>query len=387
MARLVRIGFVGCGSHATQNLYPSFRLSVLNPPETGSAIGELAEGGEIGELVACCDLDEARARRCARDFGIPHVHAGHRALLEREELDCVFVAAHPRLQPGIARDCLEAGLDVWIEKPPAESLEECLSLREAAARAGRHLAVGFMKRFSEPYRRAKALCARPEFGPPTAYEARFTFGVYPPRSVYDFLNGFACHHLDLARFFMGEVAWVSAARASLAEGDTPEWRPGALDLPVTGSAWRDMWAAAEGREPAQEEAWAAVLGFASGAVGTLHLSCLERLNERVAVTGRRSAVHVEGWRTVTAWLGGSESPERWEPDDQLPGDAADPRHLHGFAGEVRDFVEAVRDRREPEVTIDDGIAAIAIEQAMKRSVAERRPVEVQWTGRATSTTT
>jgi myo-inositol 2-dehydrogenase/D-chiro-inositol 1-dehydrogenase len=236
--------------------------------------------------------------------------------------------------------------------------------------------VGFMKRFSTPYRRACAIASLPEFGPLSAYEARFTFGVYPPRAVYDFLNGFGCHHLDLARYFMGDVAWVCAARVSRAEHDAAEWRPSELELPVVGSAWRDMWKLAEGKEPPQEEAWACVLGFANGAVGTLQLNCLARLDERVAVTGRGSVVSVDSWRTVTARLAGSEAPEVWEPDDQLPGDAVDPRHLHGFAGEVRHFVERVRDGSRPEVTIDDGIAAIRIEQALKRSVNEKRPVEV-----------
>jgi predicted dehydrogenase len=376
VTRLVRIGFIGCGSHATQNLYPSFRLGVLNPPETGAAIGELAEGGEIGELVACCDLDEPRAHRCARDFGIPQVYTDHRELLERADVDCVLIAMHPRLQPSIAIDCLNAGKHVFIEKPPAESLEDCLAMKEAAEGARRNLMVGFMKRFSEPYRRARAITSRPEFGPVSAYEARWTFGVYPPRAVYDFLNGFGCHHLDLARFLMGEVAWVFATRMSLAAGDTPEWRPSALDIDVTGSAWRDGWQLAKGQEPPQEEAWACVLGFEGGAIGTLQLNCLERLYERVVVTGRRSAVHVDGWRTVTAYLDGREGPELWEPDDQLPGDAVDPRHVHGFAGEVRHFVECARDGGRPDVTIDDGIAALRIEQAIKRSANERQRVEV-----------
>jgi myo-inositol 2-dehydrogenase/D-chiro-inositol 1-dehydrogenase len=377
VSRLARVGFVGCGSHAVQNLYPSFRLAVLNPPDVGGAIGELAEGGEIGELVACCDVDEARARRCARDFGIPQVYTDHRDLLEQAEVDCVLVAMHPRLQPALAIDCLEAGKHVFLEKPPAESLEDAFAIKEAAEKADRHAMVGFMKRFSEPYLRARELAGRPEFGPLSAYEARFTFGVYPPRAVYDFLNGFGCHHLDLARFLAGEVEWVFAARITRAEGDTPEWRPSALELPVVGSAWRDMWREAEGREPPQEEAWAAVLGFAGGAVGTLQLNCLERLNERVVLTGRQSAVTVDAWRTVTAHLAGRETPEVWEPNDQLPGDALDPRHLHGYAGEVRHFVECAREGRRPGVTIDDGIAAIRIEQAMKRSVTERRPVDVE----------
>jgi len=50
--------------------------------------------------------------------------------------------------------------------------------------------------------------------------------------------------------------------------------------------------------------------------------------------------------------------------------------VHGFAGEVRHFVACARDGSRPEVTIDDGIAALRIEQAIKRSANERQPVEV-----------
>ena len=91
----------------------------------------------------------------------------------------------------------------------------------------------------------------------------------------------------------------------------------------------------------------------------------------------RASVTVEGWRTVEARLAGHELPEIWEPNDQLPGDALDPRHLHGFAGEIRHFVECVRDGRRPDVTIDDGIEAVRLELALKRAANERRPVELQ----------
>ena len=52
---------------------------------------------------------------------------------------------------------------------------------------------------------------------------------------------------------------------------------------------------------------------------------------------------MDGWRTVEARLPGHEAPIVWAPDDQLPGDAVDPRHVHGFAGEIRHFVECARD--------------------------------------------
>jgi len=115
MGRLVRIGFIGCGNHASQNLYPALRLGVNGSP----ALKEPS-----GELVACCDLDEGRAQRNARVFGFAHWYTDYRTMLEREDLDCLFAVMHPRQQPAIAIDCLNAGKPVFVEKPPTETLED-----------------------------------------------------------------------------------------------------------------------------------------------------------------------------------------------------------------------------------------------------------------------
>ena len=186
--------------------------------------------------------------------------------------------------------------------------------------------------------------------------------------VYDFLNGFGCHHLDLARFLMGEVAWVFATRGRRAEGDGPEWRPSELELARCRLGLARHVEARRGSGAARRRRRGpACSASTSGAVGTLQLNCLERLNERVVVTGPAAPSTVDGWRTVDRVPRRRDGPELWEPNDQLPGDAVDPRHVHGFAGEVRHFVECARDGSRPEVTIDDGIAAIRIEQALKRS--------------------
>ena len=74
---------------------------------------------------------------------------------------------------------------------------------------------------------AEALGTTPTAVKQSDYEARWTFGVYPPRGVFDFLNGFGCHHLDLARFLMGEVGWVFASRVSRV------WVSDQIGLPVT----------------------------------------------------------------------------------------------------------------------------------------------------------
>jgi predicted dehydrogenase len=129
------------------------------------------------------------------------------------------------------------------------------------------------------------------------------------------------------------------------------------------------------------------LTFESGAAGFLQTNCLERVQERVFLTGHGSWVAVDDWRRVTAFLRSRETPFSWdpyeqahpyvwEPYDQLPTDTQDLRTVHGYTAEVRYFVECVRDERTPTPNISDGIAHLKIEFAAKRSAREKRPVAI-----------
>jgi predicted dehydrogenase len=208
-----------------------------------------------------------------------------------------------------------------------------------------------MKRFSDPYQRARAILERPEFGAPSVFESRFTYGRYPV-DVYGFLNGFATHHLDLARFFMGELAAVYAERVSRGDG---------LD------------------------GYAIVVRFASGAIGLLNLNCLEHdhnnWSEHVAITGVGGRVFVENWRRVIAFLPDEQSDTSrtvyWEPPDIRPSDDQSSLAIHGFVGELRDFIESVRDGRAPACTIDDGIAALRFERAIELSLERGERVHLE----------
>jgi myo-inositol 2-dehydrogenase / D-chiro-inositol 1-dehydrogenase len=338
----LRVGFVGCGEHARMSLYPSLRAAFGGSPEGLPALVLTQRGRAqpplLAELVALADHKRALAERVAAFHGVGAVHTDHLAMLDAERLDAVIVCMHPRRQAQTAIECLERGVHVWVEKPPAESLGEARAMAAAARRAGKHLAVGYMKRFSYPYRRAKAFAARPGFGTPTVFESRFTYGRYPV-DVYRFLNGFATHHLDLPRFFMGDVEAVSCERVSRGTG---------LD------------------------GYAITLRFANGGIGLVNVNCLEgehnNWSERVAVTGVGGRVFVENWRRVIGFLPDDPQAYHWEPEDIRPADDQNSLAVHGFVGELRDFAESVRDARPPACTIEDGIAALVLERAVDLSV-------------------
>jgi len=97
------------------------------------------------ELVAVVDASEESRTRVAAETGCRAV-ADYRDILG--EVDAVSIATPTPLHYPIARECLERGIHVLVEKPITTTLEEARSLVETAARQGRVLQVGHLERFN-----------------------------------------------------------------------------------------------------------------------------------------------------------------------------------------------------------------------------------------------
>jgi myo-inositol 2-dehydrogenase / D-chiro-inositol 1-dehydrogenase len=128
------------------------------------------------ELVAVCDLDQARASRNARWFGAERVYTDYRQMFDAETLDAVLICTGPQTHARLTLDAIERGLPVFVEKPPALTLAEAVHLREVSERAGVPIMVGTMKRHALIYRRLKAVIEEPGFGPVSAVQARMAIG-------------------------------------------------------------------------------------------------------------------------------------------------------------------------------------------------------------------
>jgi len=97
------------------------------------------------ELVAVVDASAENRTRVAAETGCRAV-ADYRDILG--EVDAVSIATPTPLHYPIARECLERGIHVLVEKPITTTLEEARSLVETAARQGRVLQVGHLERFN-----------------------------------------------------------------------------------------------------------------------------------------------------------------------------------------------------------------------------------------------
>ena len=103
--RRLEVGVVGVGSHAYRNVLPTMTFLPVS-------------------LRAFCDVNLELARATASQYGVKATYASAREMYEKEDLDAVFLSVSPELHPGLACEAFDAGLHVWLEKPPAMRASE-----------------------------------------------------------------------------------------------------------------------------------------------------------------------------------------------------------------------------------------------------------------------
>jgi predicted dehydrogenase len=157
---------------------------------------ELAESGEPVKLAAVVDTDEARAQALAREFHCA-AHTSIEDLLSAEGIDAASVAAPTNHHASVARQLMQAGVDVLIEKPLTATLAEADELIELASRERRIAQVGHLERFNPAVQATVPLITKPMF-----FEVH-RLSVFTPRSLdVDVVLDLMIHDLDAVLSFV-----------------------------------------------------------------------------------------------------------------------------------------------------------------------------------------
>ena len=85
------------------------------------------------------------------DFSKYNLYTDYKEMIDKENLDFVFIALPSFLHCEVCVYCMEHGLDVYTEKPMAISLEQCELMMNTSAKTGKKLMVGQSLRFSDEY--------------------------------------------------------------------------------------------------------------------------------------------------------------------------------------------------------------------------------------------
>lgn len=124
----VKIAVIGAGGIANQVHFPS--LSEIDDCE----------------VVAVCDLVEEKARKAAEKYNIPKVYKWHKDMLDNEEVDGVFALVQCDLMYRVVSDCINAGRNVFIEKPAGINSYQAKSLQRQAEAKNVMTSVGMNRR-------------------------------------------------------------------------------------------------------------------------------------------------------------------------------------------------------------------------------------------------
>ena len=135
-------------------------VGVVGVGHLGKYHAEKYAASSKARLVAVVDTDQRCAGEVAERLGTQAL-TDYRHLFGR--VQCVSVAVPTRLHHRVARDFIEAGIDVLVEKPIAANLDQGQDLVDSAQSKGVIFQVGHLERFNPAIRRLEGVVREPKF--------------------------------------------------------------------------------------------------------------------------------------------------------------------------------------------------------------------------------
>ena len=288
---------------------------------------QLAQHGEAVRLVGVVDSDPARVDEAAREFNCRGFGSLQQLLTTHSEIQAASVAVPTVRHLEVARALMEAGVDVLIEKPLAPLLAEADEMIRLAQRLGRMAQVGHLERFNPAVRATVSVVTKPMF-----FEVH-RLSVFTPRSLdVDVVLDLMIHDLDIVLSFV----------------NSPVKEIRAVGLPIL-SGKTDI---ANVR-----------LEFDSGCVANFTASrvSIERVR-KLRFFQPRQYVSVDYSRQDVLVFTVGEGETAGTPSVNPQIKVAKPSVVseEPLQAELKSFLECVRNRSKPVVSLEDGRRALAV---------------------------
>jgi predicted dehydrogenase len=286
---------------------------------------ELEQQGEPLRLLGIVDQDVSRADAVGREFGCRSFGSLDQLLTTHSEVQAASVTVPTLHHLSVARTLIEAGVDVLIEKPLASTLAEADELLGMAKKHQRVAQVGHLERFNPAVRATIPFITQPMF-----FEVH-RLSVFSPRALdVDVVLDLMIHDLDIVLSFV----------------NSPVQEMRAVGLPIL-SGKTDI---ANVR-----------LEFASGCVANLTASRVstERIRKLRFFQPRQYISIDYGRQDVLVFtVGDSDATPSVNPQIGVVKPPIKPEEP--LRAELRSFLDAVRQRSIPTVTLEDGRRALAL---------------------------
>ena len=310
----------------------------------------------IPEADLICVADVTKELAAQVEIDNVELYDDYKKILERKDISAVIIATATDTHEQVIKDAVQAGKDIFCEKPIATTLEAIDKVLGLVEHAGVRFMVGFNRRFDPTFARVREHVKKGNVGnpfivnitsrdpqPPHYEYLKVCGGIFFDTTVHDF---------DMARFLTGdEIVEVYATGSVLVDERIGEL--GDLDTTMI------------------------TLKFQNGAVGSIN-NCRRTgysYDQRVEVFGSKGCV-----------IADNETPNRVElinPEgihSDVPLYFNVERYPEAFFGEVNAFIRSIKENKSVPVTGEDGRKAVVLSMAAKKSWKENRPVRVEEIG-------
>ncbi len=269
-----------------------------------------------------------------------------------KEVKAVLICSSTDTHVKYIIEAAKAKKHIFCEKPVDHDIGRILEAKQAIEDNGVKFQIGFNRRFDHNFRKVKKviddgqvgkiyfinITSRDPDAPPISY-VKVSGGMFMDMTIHDF---------DMARFLAGsEVKEVYAKGAVFVNPEIGA--AGDIDSAVI------------------------ILTFENGAIATIN-NCRKAsygYDQRVEVFGSKSKVEIANDTPSTAVISNgkgiiSEKPLHFFMD----------RYTQSYVDEIKDFIDAIANKKETPTNIEDGLKSVEIAYAAKRSLMSGLPVKM-----------
>ncbi|GMQ57424.1 inositol 2-dehydrogenase [Vallitalea sediminicola] len=288
----------------------------------------------------------------AKGLGIENVYDDYHKILDDKEIDAVLVCSSTDTHAQISIEAARAGKHVFCEKPIDYDLDRINNVLKEVEKKGVKFQVGFNRRFDHNFNRINKVTKDGVIGEPHIIKITSRDPEPPPIEYVKVSGGMffdmTIHDFDMARFQAGcEATEVYAVGASLVDPEIG--KAGDVDTAVI------------------------TIKFENGAIAIIDNSrkAAYGYDQRVEVFGSEGSIEAKNDTETNTILRTKQAVSTDKPLYFFL-----ERYMGSFVEEMKQFFEAIKNDTETPVKGIDGLNAVVIAMAAKKSLEEGRPVKI-----------
>ena len=305
------------------------------------------------EVVAMADpYLNAETEEFIKGFGVKKVSRDYKEILADKEIDAVLICSSTDTHAPVSLEAIAAGKHVFCEKPVDHDIQNILKVKKALEGSKVKYQVGFNRRFDHNFAAVRAaveegkigalnvlkICSRDPAAPPVSY-IKVSGGIFLDMTIHDF---------DMVRFLSGdEVESVYAMGGVLVDKEIG--KAGDIDTAVI------------------------TMRLKSGALAVID-NCRRAAygyDQRAEAFGELGQIAVGNDTCSTAVISNKDGVTAEKPLYFFL-----ERYMQAYVKEVSEFIDCVQKDKPVPVGIEDGLQAVRIGVAAKKSLVEGREVKL-----------